>query len=131
MQQRQLVALVGREREVAQREVARRAVGVSVRPRAEIRAPDGHAPQPVADAVGPEVLPQDLRLQAGRHAREGVRRRVGEGASEAEQYVLALLRALAIDEQLVSAAAALALVDALEGRDGALQEASGVVAVED
>ena len=125
------MALVSREREVAQCEVARRAVVVSVRPRAEVGSPDGHAPQPVADAVGPEVLPQDLRLQAGRHAREGVRRRVREGASEAEQNVLALLRALAIDEQLVDTAVALALVDVLEGRDGALQKASGVVAVED
>ena len=120
------MALVARDREVAQREVARRAVIVGVRPRAEVGAPDGHAPQPVADAVGPEVLPQDLRLQAGRHAREGVRRRVGEGATEAEQHVLALCTP-AIDDQLVNAAA----LDALEGHDGALQEASGIVAVED
>ena len=33
----------------------------------------------------------------------------------------------AIDDQLVNAAA----LDALEGHDGALQEASGIVAVED
>ena len=68
-EQRQLARLVHRHREVAQREVAGRVVVVRVRRGGEVRAADGHAAEPVPEAVGPKVLTEQLRLQRPRNAR--------------------------------------------------------------